>query len=289
MNVLLVGTDGSDSATSAVAWAAEEAGRRGLPLRVLHAVAPWLYDTPVDPRFATVRTWLLSTGGEVVDAAVRAARERDPAVAVEGELVPGPAARALLDRADDAAMIVLGGHGAGPATGLLLGSTTLQVVSHARVPAAVVRGLEPELRREVAVGVDTVTAGEEPSIGFAFEEAALRGARLRVVHAWSHPASAGLGDMQPLVYDPQVVAGEELRRLEESLVAWRDKFPAVDVASEVVHGRPARVLAGVSAQADLLVVGTRGRGGFAGLLLGSVSHALLHRAHCPLAVVPTPP
>ncbi|WP_345442778.1 universal stress protein [Actinoallomurus vinaceus] len=287
MNVVLVGTDGSDSATAAVVWAAEAASRRGLPLRILHAAAPWLYDTPVDPRFATVRTWLLSTGGQVVDAAVAAARERDPDVAVEGELVPGPAARALLGR-EDAAVIVLGGHGTGPAAGLLLGSTTLQVVSHARVPTVVVRGLEPAVRREVAVGVDTVAAGE-PAIGFAFEEAALRGARLRVVHVWSHPASAGPGDMQPLVYDPQIVAGEELRRLEESLVAWREKFPAVDAVSEVVHGRPARVLAGASAQADLLVVGTRGRGGFTGLLLGSVSHALLHRAHCPLAVVPNVP
>ncbi|MCO6008944.1 universal stress protein [Actinoallomurus purpureus] len=289
MKVIRVGTDGSDSGASAVRWAAEDAVRRGLPLRILHAVAPWLYDTPVDARFASVRRWLLSQGHEVVDEAVAAARERAPGVAVEGEVVPGSATRALLERSGDAAMLVLGGHGTGAAAGLLLGSTTLQVVSHARLPVVVVRNLEPVASSEVVVGVDAAAMAGEPAIAFAFEEAALRGARLRVVHAWSHPASAGPGDMQPLVYDPQIVAEEELRRVEEALVAWREKFPAVEVASEVVHGRAARVLAGASARADLLVVGTRGRGGFTGLLLGSVSHALLHRAHCPLAVVPAAP
>jgi nucleotide-binding universal stress UspA family protein len=287
MNMILVGTDGSDGGTSAVRWAAEEAPRRGMSLRILHAVPPWLYETPVDPRFASVRDWLLSQGGQVLDSAVTAARELDPGLPVEGAVVPGPAARVLLERAGDTAMLVLGGRGTG-AMGLLLGSTTLQVVAHAPVPVVVVRDLPAAVRREVVVGVDTAAAGET-AIGFAFEEAALRGARLRLVHAWTHPASAGPGDMRPLVYDPQVVAGEELRRIEEALLAWREKFPAVEMVSEALHGRAARVLAEASARADLLVVGTRGRGGFAGLLLGSVSHALLHRARCPLAVVPGTP
>lgn len=284
MNAILVGTDGSQSGMCAVRWAAEEAGRRALPLRILHAMAPWLYDTPVDPRFASIRTWLLAQGAEVVDEALAAAREHG-GVEVEGELIPGPASRTLLERAADAAILVLGGRGTGAAAGLLLGSTTLQVVAHAPVPVVVVRSLEPVVHGEVVVGVDTA-AGGEPAIGLALEEAALRAARLRVVHAWWHPASAAPGEMRPLVYDPQVLAEEELRRVEEALPAWREKFPAVEVVSEVMHGRAARVLAEASARADLLVVGTRGRGGFTGLLLGSVSHALLHRARCPLAVVP---
>ena len=285
MTMVLVGTDGSDVSVSAVEWATGAAARRGLPLRIVHAAAPWLYDTPVDPRFASVRTWLLSSARQIVDDAEATARELDPDVDVDGEVVSGPPARALLKKAEDAAVLVLGGHGAGAAASLLLGSTTLQVVSHVRVPVVVVRNLEPAVRREVVVGVDTAAAAE-PAVGFAFEEASLRGARLRVIHAWSHPASDGPGDMQPLVYDPRMVAGEELRHLEESLTTWRDKFPDVEAVSDVIHGRAARVLAGASARADLLVVGTRGRGGFRGLLLGSVSHALLHRAHCPLAVVP---
>lgn len=284
MNQVLVGTDGSDSGTAAVRWAAEEAVRRALPLRIVHAVAPWLYETPVDPRFASIRVWLLSQGGTVVDEAVAAAREREPEVAVEGELVPGPATRMLLGRAGEAAMLVLGRSGMG-AAGLVLGSTTLQVVAHSPVPVVVVRGLAPEARREVVVGVDTAATGEA-AIALAFEEAALRTAPLRVVHAWWHPASSAPGDIRPLVYDPQAMAEDELRRIEEALTPWREKWPDVEVVPEVVHGRAVRVLAEATERADLLVVGTRGRGGFKGLLLGSVSHALLHRAKCPLAVVP---
>jgi nucleotide-binding universal stress UspA family protein len=93
--------------------------------------------------------------------------------------------------------------------------------------------------------------------------------------------------MQPLVYDPQIVAEEESRALNESLTVWREKYPDVEVVSEVIQGSPARILGAVSARADLLVVGARGRGGFPALLLGSVSHALLHYAHCPVAVVPS--
>jgi nucleotide-binding universal stress UspA family protein len=285
MKAIIVGADGSDHSLRAVEWATEEAARRGLPLRILYAEAPWLYDVPVDPRLGAVRKWLLAGGQEVLDQAIATARERDPEVDVQAEAVPGPVARILLEKAQDAAMVVLGGRGAGTLAGLLLGSTALQVVMHAAVPTVVVRDLEPAVRREVAVGVDgSEQAGA--AIEFAFEEASLRHARLRVVHVWSHPASYGPGSMQPLVYDPQIVAEEERRVLGESLAVWREKYPDVEVVAEVVHGRPVRILAGASARADLLVVGTRGRGGFAGLLLGSVSHGLLHNAHAPLAVVP---
>lgn len=286
MNAIIVGADGSDHSLRAVEWATEEAARRGLPLRILYAEAPWLYDMPVDPRLGAVRKWLLAGGREILDQAVATARERDPDVDVRAEAVPGPASRILLEKAREAAMVVLGGRGAGTLAGLLLGSTALQVVTHAPVPAVVVRDLEPAVRREIAVGVD----GSEPSgsaIGFAFEEASLRKSRLRAVHVWSHPASYGPGNMQPLVYDPQIVAEEERRALEETLAMWQAKYPDVEVVSEVVQGSPARILGGVSVRADLLVVGTRGRGGFTGLLLGSVSHALLHYAHCPVAIVPS--
>jgi nucleotide-binding universal stress UspA family protein len=286
MKAIVVGTDGSDRSLRAVEWATEEAARRGLPLRILYAEAPWLYDVPVDPRLGAVSKWLLTGGREVLDQAIATARERDSDVDVEAEAVPGPAARILLEKAQDAAMVVLGGRGAGTLAGLLLGSTALQVVTHTPVPAVVVRDLESAVRREVAVGVDGSEVAEA-AVEFAFEEASLRKARLRVVHVWSHPASDGPGTMQPLVYDPQIVAEEESREVVESLAAWRDKYPDVEVVSEIVQGSPVRILGGVSARADLLVVGTRGRGGFTSLLLGSVSHALLHYAHCPVAVVPS--
>ncbi|MGI8334284.1 universal stress protein [Actinomadura scrupuli] len=285
MNAIVVGADGSVQSLRAVEWATEEAARRGLPLRVLYAETPWLADTPVDPRAGAIRDWLLTGGRDLLDQAVATARERDPRVNVEGEAVPGPPARVLLERTRGAAMVVLGGRGTGTVGSLVFGSTALQVVTHTTVPAVVVRDLEPAVRREVVVGVDGSPAGEA-AIGFAFEEAGMRKARLRAVHVWSDPASSRPGDRQPPVYDPQVFAEQEFG---ESLTAWREKFPGIEVVSEVVHGRPARILAGASARADLLVVGTRGRGGFTGLLLGSVSHALLHHAHCPMAVVPSQP
>ncbi|MCO5967787.1 universal stress protein [Actinoallomurus soli] len=285
MREIVVGADGSDQSLRAVEWAAEEAERRALPLRIVHAEAEWMYDTPVDPRLGGVRELLLTGGKELLARAEAVARERAPGVAVSAETAPGQVARVLLERAGDSAMVVLGGHGMGAATGLLLGSSTLQVVTHAKVPTVVVRDLEPAERREIVVGVEG-PAVSEPAVGFAFEEAALREARLRAVHVWTYPASSGPGDMRPLVYDPRLVAEEELRLVEASLAAWRDKFPEVEVVFDVEHGRPVRILGGASARADLLVVGTRGRGGFTGLLLGSVSHGLLHHAHCPLAVVP---
>jgi nucleotide-binding universal stress UspA family protein len=288
MSTIIVGADGSRDSLRAVEWAAEEAALRKASLRIVHAAAPWLYDRNVDPRLVSVREWLLSGGQEVLDTAVKVARARAPGIDVDGEMVPGGASRALLERAasDSASMIVLGSHGVGTVAGLLLGSTALQVVAHTPVPAVVVRHLEPMRRQEIAVGVDAPPIGE-PALAFAFEEAALRGARLRAVHVWSDPGATGLGGATPLVYNPEVVAKEHTRRLNDGLATWREKYPEVEVVTEVVHGRPVRILAGVSARADLLVVGTRGRGGFAGLVLGSVSHGLLHHAHCPLAVVPS--
>jgi nucleotide-binding universal stress UspA family protein len=239
----------------------------------------------VDPRVAAVRDWLRASGQEVIDRAVDRACARAPDVVVSAEMVPGGPARALTGAARDAGMVVIGAHGAGGLTGLLLGSVALQVASHAPCAAIVVRSLEPEVNREIVVGVDgspTCTG----AIGFAFEEAALRMARLRALLAWTHPTSAGPGDVQPLVYDVEVVSGDEERLLVECLAGWQEKFPDVEVVHGVVQARPTRALAGASAGADLLVIGTRGRGGFTGLVLGSVGHAMLHHAHCPVAVVP---
>jgi nucleotide-binding universal stress UspA family protein len=287
MSAIIVGADGSRDSLRAIEWAAEEAALRGSPLRVVHAVAPWLYDRDVDPRLVSVREWLLAGGQEVIDTAVRTARARAPGLDADGAVVPGGAAKALLGQAaSGASLLVLGSHGVGTVAGLLLGSTALQVVGHTPVPAVVVRHLEPMRRQEIVVGVDGPPIGE-PALAFAFEEAALRGARLRAVHVWSDPGSVVPHGMTPLVYDPEVVAEEHTRRLNDGLATWREKYPEVEVVTEVVQGRPVRILAGLSARADLLVVGTRGRGGFAGLVLGSVSHGLLHHAHCPLGVVPS--
>jgi nucleotide-binding universal stress UspA family protein len=137
----------------------------------------------------------------------------------------------------------------------------------------------------VLLGVDGSPAND-PAVGFAFEEAALRGVPLLALHAWSHPVSTGPGDMQPLVYDDVEVSAEENRVLAEALAGWHDKYPDVTIHRELVHEGARTALIEATGRAQLAVVGTRGRGGFAGLLLGSVSQAVLHHAACPVAVVP---
>lgn len=284
MNGIVVGVDGSKQSLRAVDWAADEAVRRNVPLRILYVVTPWLFDVPVDPRAGAMRAWLLYGGEDIVGYAVDRAGERAPGLDVTGEQIGGQAAELLVDRAQDALMLVVGSRGRGGVGGLVLGSVAFQVASHARCPAVVVRDAPSEEYGEVALGVDGSPASTE-AVGFAFGEASVRRARLHAVLAWPHPISTGPGDMQPLVYDPEVVTKGEERVLSECLSGWRAKFPDVEVVPEVVHGRAAPALVRASEQADLLVVGSRGRGGFTGLLLGSVGHAMLHRSRCPVAVV----
>jgi nucleotide-binding universal stress UspA family protein len=285
MSEIIAGLDGSAHSLEAVEWAAEEARLRDARLRIVYAVVPWLFHRDVDPRVRGVRDWMLSSGQEVVDEAVALVGKRTPDVPVVADMVPGSPPRALIKAAEGAAMVVVGSHGAGTLTGLLLGSVALQVAAHAPCPAVIVRRLEPPPGREVVVGVDGSDNGRA-AIGFAFQEAKLRGIRLRAMLAWPHPAATARAEAQPVVFDPDRVTEQESHVLAESLAGWRERFPDVEVARDVVRGRPVRVLAATSAGADLLVVSTRGRGGFTGLMLGSVSHALLHHARCPLAVVP---
>jgi nucleotide-binding universal stress UspA family protein len=142
-------------------------------------------------------------------------------------------------------------------------------------------------RGPVVVGVDGSRLSEL-AIDFAVREAARREAGVVAVHAWTRPVSTGPGDMLPLVYDVDEVQAEEDRVLAESVAGWRDRYPDVDIVHRLVRGRPAPALLAESASAQLVVVGGHGRGGFSGLLLGSVSHAMLHHARCPVVIVQAP-
>jgi nucleotide-binding universal stress UspA family protein len=156
------------------------------------------------------------------------------------------------------------------------------VAGHTTCPVAVVRQPPAQPRGEVVVGVDGSPAGAE-AVGFAFAEASFRGAVLRAVHAWSRPIAGG-GPFA--LADAEEMAQDERRVLAEALVGWSERYPDVKVTERLEHGHPVDVLREASTRADLLVVGSRGRGDLAGLLLGSVSHSLLHHAACPLAVTP---
>src|SRR5690606_3692092 len=166
--------------------------------------------------------------------------------------------------------------------GLLLGSVAVGLGGHARCPLVVVRAVQDsEPTAPVVVGVDGSPLSD-PALAFAFEAAAVRGVALEAVHAWRE--LVGDLDMATLL-DWDAIETEERALLAERLAGWAEKYPDVPVRRVVTRERPARVLVEQSRGAQLVVVGSRGRGGFTGLVLGSVSHAVLHHAHCPVAVV----
>jgi nucleotide-binding universal stress UspA family protein len=220
----------------------------------------------------------------LADAAEQA-RAAHPGLEVTSDLVVAAPAPVLVGLSREAALVVVGCRGLGSFAGMLLGSVGTQVSAHARCPVVVVRGETADAadRGQVVVGVDG-SACAQVALGFAFEEAALRGSGLTVLHAWTPPAMPG---RDRRVRDTEASAIESVgeRLLAVALAEWEGKYPGVTVRRQVVHTTPAKALVATSAGAELVVVGSRGRGGFAGLRLGSTSQTVLHHAACPVAVV----
>ncbi|MEG3630812.1 universal stress protein [Streptomyces poriticola] len=263
-NLVVVGVDGSSSSLAAVEQAAREARLRRSELRVVHAFAH-----PVRPSYAPPDP---APARRLVSEAAQRARSLAPGAEVTEAVVDGSAVAVLEAESRAADLVVVGSRGTGGFLGMLLGSTAVSLAAHGRCPVLVVRETPAE-DGPVVLGVDGSPVGE-PAIGFAFAEAALRGAEIVAVHAWlPEYAPVGTG----------VESAERL--LAEALVGHSEAYPDVSVRHEVTSGETREVLIEASRSAQLLVVGARGRGGFAGMLLGSVSQALLHHAHSPVAVV----
>jgi nucleotide-binding universal stress UspA family protein len=285
---VVVGTDGSDPSLRAVEWAAREAALRGAGLRIV-AVPVLLprmswqqvpHSTPDTVADAIHRSYEQA----LATAAARAAKA-EPGVAVETALLSGRPARALAEAAADALMLVVGSRGAGGFAALVLGSVSRYVATLA--PGAVVVA-----REETAAGHGEVVVGirdlDQPTaIGFAFEEAWLRRARLRAVHAWQWflPEMRLAGTERPGA-DARDVTAEAEAWLADLLTFWRQKYPDVEVIPEVVHASPGRVLAGASARADLVVLGRNSADDSGHPSTGAIVHALLSHAHSPVAIVP---
>lgn len=283
---VVAGVDGSECSLQAVRWAAAEAARRLVPLRLVAAHA-WpsggLIGDPglgVDHR-AVMRDVVLGH----LAAAAGAARQVASGLEVEQAEVAGYPESILPAESAHAEMVVLGSRGLGGFTGLLIGSVAVAVTAHAACPVVVVRGPEPDLtapRAEpVVVGVDGSPVSEA-AVAFAFEEASLRRVPLVAVHVWRDRLLDAA--VAPLL-DWDAIESDERQVLAERLAGWSEKYPDVAVRRLVAYDRPARALVEESGRAQLVVVGSRGRGGLHGMLLGSVSQALLHHAHCPVAVV----
>jgi nucleotide-binding universal stress UspA family protein len=282
---VVVGVDGSQCGLDAVDLAAREAVLRGRPLRVVYAYLwPYIAVPPGASPVSLLEGDLRQDAARIVRDGVDRARTAQPSLEVDGVAVSGPPAAALLEETRRATLIVVGDRGLGGFTGLLVGSVAVQLAAHATCPVLVARGRQnPD--GGVLLGVDGSPASE-PAVGFAFEEAALRGATLTALHAWTQPVRAERGEVLPLVYDVADVEDEEQRILAEALAGWRDKYPDVVVQRMLIHGQTRPSIIEATGRAQLVVVGSRGRGGFAGLLLGSVSQAVLHHAACPVAVIP---
>ncbi|MEU7911220.1 universal stress protein [Microbispora bryophytorum] len=285
---VVVGTDGSAGATRAVEWAADHAGLRGLPLRVVHAVERLPYDVPRYP-IPDSYDRLAPSGRQILDHAEQVARDRRPGLDVTTELAEGRPGRVLRDQAARAAEVVLGSHGAGGFPGMLLGSVGNHVAGHVAVPVVVVRPAPPEAVAEIAVAEIAVgfdcSEASGPALAYAFEEARLRGHRVRIVCAWEPPVPyAPVIGVDP---DDMRRAAEDYARVE--LRPWQGGHAEVktelDTELDMVRGHPVAALIEASSRAVMLVVGSHGRNAFTAAVLGSVSRAVLAHAHCPVAVV----
>ncbi|MBE1495676.1 nucleotide-binding universal stress UspA family protein [Amycolatopsis lexingtonensis] len=271
---LVVGVDGSAGALTAVRWAARVARERNLGLRLVHALPELPAPYPrADPTYEQLLEAAAGQGRSVLAEA----REVAADISVKTVLRPERPADALVAESRDARMFVLGTPGLRPLGRFLLGSVTVALTAHAHCPVALIRPHagedEPPAQGPVVVGVDGSPASEE-AIATAFEEASWRRARLIAVHC-RHDGWWDAGEP----------AGEYARELlAQRLAGWQEKFPDVVVDREVVTGRPAERLLDFADRAQLLVAGSRGRGGISGLALGSTSQALMSYALCPVLV-----
>ncbi|MEU9311787.1 universal stress protein [Streptomyces sp. NPDC048256] len=284
---ITAGVDGTDESLAALAWAAREAVRRDLELRVVHA---WRFQpnaaADVADRDAQER-WVRDS----VREAVATVAERHPALSVTTDVQEGSPVETLVAAAADAEQLVLGSRGHGPVVGFLLGSVGQQVIAEAARPVVLVRaGDKPSSEvagHEIVVGQHGEPEDSAPALRFAFETAAARGAGVRAVRAWTLPPvfAYSPGSLK-LADDAGGLEPYEKKALAAALEPWRDRFPDVPVVEHVEMGSAGQVLLSVSGRAQLMVVGRRAHRTAVGARIGSVAHGVLHHADCPVAVVP---
>nr|WP_184080057.1 universal stress protein [Nocardiopsis mwathae] len=285
---IVVAVDGGSAAERATDWAAEEARRRRRPLHIVYANEWPMYHSSVGPAAEE----MAHAARDLIETAQKRARAKAPDIEVTARSVVGYGSAVLLEHSRRAHLMVSGTHRLSGLETLWMGSIGLELATQAPCPVVLVPDIEPgEPRQTVSVGVDGSPAADAAATQ-AFLAAAERDAVLRVVSAYG-PASQGrFGplDHADLTWhdaapEEPAARAEAERMLAESIAGEREHHPDVRVEEVVLRAYPERALIAESHRADLVVVGARGRGGFTGLLLGSVSQKLVQHADCPVMIV----
>lgn len=298
-NRILVGVDGSEPGRLALEWAIAEAARRGWSLHLMCSYSlPSFTAASLDGGYAALDdSAIRSSAQEALDAALAVVGDRVPAT---GELATGDAAGALIEASADAGLAVVGTRGGGGFTDRLLGTVSTALSAHSHAPVVVVPHRQsadhaepawvqgeraPGPVRKIVVGVDG-SPSSRSALACAIAEARLWGAELTAVAGVSLMQRSGVMNWLPAAVDYEQVLAD----VKAGLQIVVDELAAgtgVKVRLHALDGSGAALLAEFSSAVDLVVVGSRGRGGFAGMLLGSTSQAVLHHAHSPVLVVPT--
>ena len=282
---VVVGVDGSSASNFAVCWAAHEAAMRRIPLTLVHMVNTAVPVWPQMPLTVEAQVWQEDDGYRVLYEAAKIAEDATRPyrrIDVISDLRRSPPVPTLIEMSTDAEMVVVGSNGRGAVGRFLVGSVSSGVVRGANCPVAVIRDEDPatpySIEAPVLVGIDGSPASERAT-AIAFDEASRRGVELTALHAWSDIALFELPEL-----DWPAVKSEAERSLAERLAGWKERYPDVVVRRLVSCDRPAPLLLEQSESAQLVVVGSHGRGGMVGALLGSVSNAVVHGVSVPVIV-----
>lgn len=282
---ILVAVDGSPESDAAVRWAAYEAEMRDVPVTLMHVVMPVVVSWPVGSFETEFSQWQEDNAQLVIGQAqkmLESSLGESKRSAVRTEVVHDYVVPGIVAASSEAQMIVVGSRGMGPVGRAVLGSVSSGVVHHAHCPVAVVHADEakaPDRTSPVLLGIDG-SPSSEAATALAFDEASRRKVDLVALHAWSD-----VGVFPTLGMDWHQYQDEGHEVLGERLAGWQEQYPDVHVRQRIVCDKPARWLIDESQQAQPVVVGSHGRGGFPGMLLGSVSSAVVQSANSPVIVV----
>ncbi|GAA4465263.1 universal stress protein [Phytohabitans houttuyneae] len=278
---ILVGYDASEGAEAALGWALDQGAGTGTSVTLAYT---YPFRTVTGSIGLAPTVWpddgVREAGEKMISEAVARVRGSHPGMTISGVVLAGGPAAVLVEMSRRARLVVLGSHGHGGFAGLPLGSTGTAVSAHAHCPVVVVRGASPPAGAPVVAGFDGSHCARL-AVDFAFTEAARHGTHVRLVHAWTPPRPR----WQPPGYAVEQELRTEQAELDELAETMRDKYPGVPASVHIVAAPASQALVEASRGARLVAVGSRGRGGFRGLVLGSVSQQVLHHAACPVAVV----